>query len=101
MFSDASEALMKSRVLLLAGLYAGLFTLANHFYPVLEAPPLHEWLPLPVLGLLAAVILVGQMAAAVVADHYGLFGLAQHQITPLRILGVVFLLVGVALIRLF
>ncbi|MEZ5950813.1 MAG: OPT family oligopeptide transporter [Planctomycetaceae bacterium] len=53
MFSDASEALMKSRVLLLAGLYAGLFTLANHFYPVLEAPPLHEWLPLPVLGLLA------------------------------------------------
>lgn len=50
---------------------------------------------------LAAVILVGQMAAAVAADHYGLFGLAQHQITPLRILGVLFLLLGVALIRMF
>jgi transporter family-2 protein len=50
---------------------------------------------------LVAVILVGQMSAAVLVDHFGLFGIAQHTVTPLRLVGVVLLIIGVALIRLF
>ena len=50
---------------------------------------------------LVAVILIGQMIAALIVDHYGVMGLAQHPISPLRILGVLLLIAGVALIRLF
>lgn len=45
MYGDAADALAKARVLVIAGICAGLFTLAYHFYPVLEQPPIHEWLP--------------------------------------------------------
>ena len=41
------------------------------------------------------------MAAALIVDHFGLLGLAEHPISPLRILGVILLIAGVALIRLF
>lgn len=50
---------------------------------------------------LVAVVLIGQMLAAVIIDHYGLLGLEQQTITPLRILGVVLLIAGVILIRAF
>jgi transporter family-2 protein len=50
---------------------------------------------------LVAVVLIGQMVAAIVIDHYGLLGLDQQEISPLRILGVIFLIVGVILIRVF
>lgn len=50
---------------------------------------------------LVAVVLVGQMIAALIVDHYGLLGLAEHAISPLRILGVLLLIVGVVLIRMF
>lgn len=53
MFSEAAEALAKSRVLLATGLAAGLFTLGTHFVPELESPPLHEWFSIPLLTLLA------------------------------------------------
>lgn len=42
MFSDAQEALQKSRVLLYTALAAGAFTLGTHFFPVLEYP-LSPW----------------------------------------------------------
>lgn len=50
---------------------------------------------------LVAVVLIGQMLAAIVIDHYGLLGLEQQSITPLRMLGVVLLIAGVILIRAF
>jgi uncharacterized oligopeptide transporter (OPT) family protein len=53
MFSEAAEAMAKARVLILCGLAAGLFTLASHFLPELEKPPLHQWLPVLWLELAA------------------------------------------------
>ena len=53
MFSEAAEAMAKARVLILCGLAAGLFTLASHFLPELENPPLHQWLPVLWLELAA------------------------------------------------
>ena len=54
MFSKAEEALAKARVLLWAGLLAGLFTLTAHFVPQLESPPLHEWFTVSFLTVAAA-----------------------------------------------
>ncbi|WP_442481719.1 OPT family oligopeptide transporter [Aeoliella sp. SH292] len=53
MYSDADEAMGKARVLLWSGLLAGLFTLGYHFVPQLESPPLHEWIPLGFLTVIA------------------------------------------------
>ena len=53
MFSDAGETMAKARVLIWSASIAGLFTLTAHFIPQLERPPLAEWLPLGVLGVLA------------------------------------------------
>lgn len=52
-------------------------------------------------GVLFALIVTGQMAAAMVLDHYGMLGLPVHHVNAQRILGVVLLLAGVALIRVF
>ncbi|MFM8396127.1 MAG: DMT family transporter [Acidobacteriota bacterium] len=40
-------------------------------------------------------IIVGQMAGALILDHYGLFGLPPRLVTPSRISGVLFLLLGI------
>jgi transporter family-2 protein len=48
-----------------------------------------------------AVIISGQLMAALVLDHLGAFGLAQHGITPLRVVGAAALVVGVVFIRFF
>ena len=55
----------------------------------------------PVLGaaLMLAASIVGQLAAALVIDHYGLFGATEIPISGTRVLGVVLLAVGVILIR--
>ena len=45
-----------------------------------------------------ASIIVGQLTAALVVDHYGLFGGTVVRLTPTRIIGVALLLVGVTLI---
>ena len=50
---------------------------------------------------LVAVVLIGQMVAALIVDHYGLFGLSESPITIQRVVGVALLIAGVALIRLF
>jgi transporter family-2 protein len=50
---------------------------------------------------LMAAIVVGQMIAAMVIDHYGFFNLTVREVNPTRLVGVVFLFVGVALIRYF
>jgi transporter family-2 protein len=46
-----------------------------------------------------ASIIVGQLTAALIVDHYGLFGGTMVRLTPLRVTGVALLLLGVALIR--
>jgi bacterial/archaeal transporter family-2 protein len=44
-------------------------------------------------------IVAGQLISAVIFDHFGLIGFVVRQITFLRILGVIFLILGVYLIR--
>jgi transporter family-2 protein len=55
----------------------------------------------PVLGaaLMLASSIVGQLGAALLIDHYGLFGATVIPITPTRVMGVVLLGLGVILIR--
>jgi transporter family-2 protein len=50
---------------------------------------------------LVAVVVIGQMLAALVIDHFGLLGLDQQAVTPLRMFGVFLLVAGVILIRAF
>jgi putative OPT family oligopeptide transporter len=54
MNSDSGEAVAKARVLVYAGLGAGLFSLAAFFVPQLEEPPLERWLSFAALGSAAA-----------------------------------------------
>lgn len=53
MFSEAADALHKARILIGMGFFAGLFTLAYHFVPELESPPLETWLESALLTTLA------------------------------------------------
>jgi transporter family-2 protein len=55
----------------------------------------------PRLGatLTLATLIVGQLMAALVVDHFGLFGGAVIRLSPFRLLGVALLLLGVTLIR--
>ena len=50
-------------------------------------------------ALLLALLVVGQLLAALVLDHFGALNLPRHAVNPWRILGVAFLIVGVVLIR--
>ena len=50
-------------------------------------------------GAFGATLIVGQLTAALVVDHYGLFGGAVVRLTPLRVTGVALLLLGVTLLR--
>jgi transporter family-2 protein len=55
----------------------------------------------PALGaaLMLASSIVGQLGAALVIDHYGLFGGTVIPVTPTRVIGVALLGAGVILIR--
>jgi bacterial/archaeal transporter family-2 protein len=55
----------------------------------------------PRLGMatFVALLVAGQMLASLVFDHYGLFGAPQHSVDLSRLLGVLFLIGGVILIR--
>ncbi len=57
----------------------------------------------PRLGaaVLIALITAGQMIASLVLDHFGLLGFEPHPINVWRVVGALFLLVGVVLIRRF
>ena len=56
---------------------------------------------LPSLGAatLIALVVAGQMAAAITMDHFGAFGLATHPVSVSRLFGAVFLIAGVILIK--
>ncbi|HTB50910.1 MAG TPA: DMT family transporter [Solirubrobacteraceae bacterium] len=47
---------------------------------------------------LTAIVISGQLAAAVVIDRFGLLGVAKQSIPPVRIVGLVLLVVGVLLV---
>lgn len=53
MFSTAGDAVKKARVLIIAGMGAAAYTLAAHFVPQLELPPIHKWLNIGVFTLAA------------------------------------------------
>ena len=56
---------------------------------------------LPPLGAatLLALVVAGQMSAAVIMDHFGAFGLAQHHVSISRLAGVALVIAGVVLIK--
>jgi bacterial/archaeal transporter family-2 protein len=55
----------------------------------------------PRLGMALAfsLVIAGQMAAAIILDHFGLLGSAVREISPGRIAGALLLIAGVVLIR--
>ena len=60
-----------------------------HLAPRLGATNMLAWL------------LAGQMLAALVFDHFGLLGYPQHLLSPGRAVGVLLLIAGVLMIRIF
>jgi transporter family-2 protein len=52
-------------------------------------------------GVLFALLVTGQMLAAMVMDHFGVLGLPIHHVNAPRVLGALLLLAGVVLIRVF
>jgi uncharacterized oligopeptide transporter (OPT) family protein len=54
MASEAGDAMIKSRVLIVAALGAGAFTLASHFIPQVMEPPLEEWIKVGAVATAAA-----------------------------------------------
>ncbi len=56
---------------------------------------------LPSLGAatLLALVVAGQMTAAVTMDHFGVFGLTQHPISISRLIGVALVIAGVVVIK--
>ncbi|MBD2773910.1 DMT family transporter [Iningainema tapete] len=45
-----------------------------------------------------ALTIAGQMIAALFLDHYGVIGLTKYPASPLRITGIVFVIIGVSLV---
>ena len=48
-----------------------------------------------------SLVVLGQMATAMVMDRFGLFGIPVHELTPGRLIGVSLVISGVVLIRMF
>ncbi|PYE56457.1 DMT family transporter [Deinococcus yavapaiensis] len=53
------------------------------------------------VALLSVLVIVGQLVAALVIDHFGLFGLPRHELNAGRVVGVLIVLVGVLIFRRF
>lgn len=55
----------------------------------------------PTFGVANAVffVLLGQIIASVLIDHFGMFGMAQNSLSFQRVLGVIFMIVGIILAR--
>jgi transporter family-2 protein len=85
------------------------------FAPDLKQVPWYAWLggfygaffvavaafgaPRVGIGVLLTAAVAGQLAAALVLDHYGMLGLERHPVTLTRALGFGLVLVGAALVR--
>jgi transporter family-2 protein len=51
------------------------------------------------VAVLSAATIVGQLGASLLIDHYGWLGATVHRLSPTRLIGAAFLVLGVALIR--
>jgi bacterial/archaeal transporter family-2 protein len=51
------------------------------------------------VGLTTALVLVGQLLAALAIDHFGVLGNPQHSLNSMRLLGVALMIGGVVLIK--
>lgn len=51
------------------------------------------------MGVLLTAAVAGQLAAALVLDHFGLLGLVRHPVNVTRVLGLGLVLVGAVLVR--
>lgn len=85
------------------------------FAPGLKSVPWYAWLggfygaffvavaafgaPRVGIGVLLTAAIAGQLAAALVLDHYGLLGLERHPVTMARAIGFALVLAGAALVR--
>ncbi|WP_414564781.1 MULTISPECIES: DMT family transporter [unclassified Anabaena] len=49
-------------------------------------------------ALALSLTIAGQMIAALFLDHYGAIGLTKYPASPLRIIGIVFVIIGVSLV---
>lgn len=58
-------------------------------------------LMVPRLGVAAfvALVVLGQMLGSLTFDHFGVLGIPQHAISPVRLIGAAFLVIGVVLVR--
>jgi bacterial/archaeal transporter family-2 protein len=70
------------------GIFGGVFILLL----ILLLPPLGA-------ATLLALVVAGQMSAAVIMDHFGAFGLTTHPVSISRVLGVALVIAGVVLIK--
>ena len=70
------------------GVFGGIFILLA----ILLLPPLGS-------ATLIALIIAGQMLAAITLDHFGAFGLTSHPVTISRLFGAALLIAGVILIK--
>jgi bacterial/archaeal transporter family-2 protein len=52
-------------------------------------------------GALLGAVVAGQMSAALLLEHFGWLGTVQHPVSVLRVLGVLLIVGGVALVRAF
>ena len=52
-------------------------------------------------GPLLALVVMGQMSAALVLEHHGWLGTVRHEVNWVRVLGVFLIVIGAALVRLF
>ena len=103
---------------LVGSLALGVATLATSgrlFAPGLRQVPWYAWIggiygaffvavaafaaPRIGVGVLLTAAVAGQLAAAIVLDHYGLLGLARHPVTITRIAGVLLVFAGAWLVR--
>lgn len=53
------------------------------------------------IAVLVSLIITGQMLISLLIDHFGWVGFEVHPVNPWRIVGALFLIIGVALIRQF
>ena len=87
-FNSNISQLSIPKYLLLGGLISVIYTIAITYL----SPKLG-------VGNTLFIIIVGQMIAALLVDHFGIFESVKHEITLKRISGVVLMLIGVYLVK--
>jgi transporter family-2 protein len=53
------------------------------------------------IGAATAFVIAGQLITAALLDHFGVLGVSEHPLTPLRMLGIALLIIGALLVRFF